>query len=89
VDAVRGALEAVASSAPPDAGALGKGDRLLWAARLERTASGARDALESFRRTAAAWWIAQALELLEELGDATVNERAERASIEARLRATA
>jgi hypothetical protein len=75
---------------PDEAGSpLGTGARLLWLARMgadEASIVGtAREALARLRRSDAAWWIEQAIGILDDAGDATRDEREERRLIRPRL----
>ena len=84
---------ALGGTVPPDGSAHRVSD-LLWRARLAmgerdagaRVPSLTREALAAARRRSAAWWVSQALELLEAAGAASAEEHDERARIEAALR---
>lgn len=73
----------------PDGAPLAAGARRLWQARMgaDETAimTHAREALELSRRWDAAWWIEQAIAILDDVGDATRDEREERRLIRLRL----
>ncbi len=85
--------EALAASPEGDApGPLASGALLLWRARMGRNESDtvalAQSALERLRRWDAAWWIEQAIAVLDDAGAATPDDRAERRAIRVRLLGT-
>lgn len=68
---------------------LATGAALLWRARMgedeDSVVGRAREALRLVRREGAAWWIEQAIGVLDDAGDATHDERAERRAVRLRL----
>jgi hypothetical protein len=86
-DALTAALETTPErrDLPP----LAEGARRLWWARLARDEAEAvvraRGALAALRTAGAAWWMAHAIAILDDAGDATREERAERRAIHLRL----
>ena len=83
-------VEAVTSMPDDPVGApLAAAARRLWRARMGATETEiigrAREALELARSWGAAWWIEQAIAILDDAGDATRDEREERRLIRRRL----
>jgi hypothetical protein len=87
-DEVIAALDATPAAAQAP-GPLTRGAQLLWRARLggdeTEIVGQAREALALLRRWDAAWWIEQAIGVLDDAGDATPTERDERRAIRIRL----
>jgi class 3 adenylate cyclase/tetratricopeptide (TPR) repeat protein len=90
LEAVRSALDATGAS--PALPSMGRGVERLLRARLlavegePGAAAAAREALDAFRSSRAPWWMASAIRLLEESGDASPEELAEAAGIRRHLR---
>lgn len=73
----------------PDEAPLAAAARRLWLARMGATETEvigrAREALQLARRWSAAWWIEQAIAILDDVGDASRDEREERRLVRIRL----
>lgn len=92
---VRAAITALGESAIEGSSQLLWGDLRLWTARLALHQDGvdtarvepvAREALERLRSSDAPWWLGQALELLEAIGAASAEDRAEQEALADQLR---